>query len=118
MSKYLRYLEVISYSYSVFLGFPPLRFLSSYAVIFPSWAFIFPNPLCSTTKSHVYLLLFYSKESHKAALHSLNFQKELIKNLLCARNSCRFFIKQKSIPLGAYFGVMQTIKVKILCKQI
>ena len=44
-----------------------------------------------------------------------------MKNLLCARNSPSFFNEHKtlkSIHLGAYFGIMHTVKVKLLCNQI
>lgn len=109
MNKYLRNLEVIFHPYS----FPgsPLTLLSSYAELVPPWAFIFPP--------HNLMQIFYFLTPRKAIkLHSLHFKKELIKNQLRPRNSSMFFIEQKSIPLGAYFEIMHTRKVKMLSKQI
>lgn len=59
--------------------------------------------------------IFHFLATRIGVLYSLNFQQELIKNLLCASNSSRFSCEQKtrrSIRVGAYFGVILIIKWK------
>lgn len=116
MSKYLRNLEVIFHSY-LFLE-SPLTLCLSVVSLFLLGLLSFPIHFAPPQNLMQISYFLTPRKAIKVFFIHYTFQKELIKNQLCARNSPMFFIEQKSIHLGAYFGIMHTGKAKMLSKQI